>query len=58
VKPAVRVARDGFLVNEDLVRYMDAVGGNASFLVTDPVWATDFAPNGEWLKEWLVLGNG
>ncbi|KAK0626247.1 gamma-glutamyltranspeptidase [Immersiella caudata] len=47
VKPAVRVARDGFLVNKDLVRYMDAVGGNTSFLVTDPVWAMDFAPNGK-----------
>jgi gamma-glutamyltranspeptidase / glutathione hydrolase len=46
VMPAVRVARDGFSVNEDLVRYMDAVGGNTSFLVIDPVWATDFAPNG------------
>ncbi|KAK0651448.1 gamma-glutamyltranspeptidase [Cercophora newfieldiana] len=46
VKPAVRVARAGFLVNEDLVRYMDAVGGNTSFLVTDPVWAQEFALNG------------
>jgi len=34
------------IVNEDLVRYMDRVGGNTSFLVTDPVWAEDFAPNG------------
>lgn len=41
---------DGWLtgvVNEDLVKYMGKVGGNASFLVTDPAWAEDFAPNGE-----------
>ncbi|KAK5661002.1 hypothetical protein OQA88_12380 [Cercophora sp. LCS_1] len=46
VAPAERVARQGFYVNEDLVRYMNNVGGNTSFLVTDPVWAIDFAPNG------------
>lgn len=43
---------DGWLtvvVNEDLVKYMDKVGGNGSFLVTDPAWAEDFAPNGECL---------
>ncbi len=34
-------------VNEDLVRYMDGVGGNSSFLVKDPIWAEDFAPNGK-----------
>jgi gamma-glutamyltranspeptidase/glutathione hydrolase len=47
VKPAVRVARAGFPVTEDLVRYMENSGGNTSFLVMDPVWAEDFAPNGE-----------
>ncbi|KAK1761450.1 hypothetical protein QBC47DRAFT_370135 [Echria macrotheca] len=46
VTPAMRIARDGFAVNEDLVRYMNSSGGSSSFLVTDPVWAQDFAPNG------------
>lgn len=47
VLPAVKVARDGFLVTEDLVHYMDsAVAGIDNFLVNDPNWAIDFAPNG------------
>ncbi|KAK1836157.1 gamma-glutamyltranspeptidase 1 [Podospora conica] len=50
VMPAVMVARVGFEVNEDLVKYMDRVGGNASFLVSDPAWAEDFAPNGTLVK--------
>lgn len=48
VMPAVRLARDGFIVNEDLVRYMDsAISGVGNFLVDDPAWAVDFAPNGK-----------
>ncbi|EKD16526.1 uncharacterized protein L3040_001262 [Drepanopeziza brunnea f. sp. 'multigermtubi'] len=45
--PAVYVARHGFPVSEDLVRYMAAAteGGN-NFLTDDPQWAMDFAPNG------------
>jgi gamma-glutamyltranspeptidase/glutathione hydrolase len=31
-------------VGPDLVRYMDY--GNTSFLVNDPMWSQDFAPNG------------
>lgn len=47
VWPAVKVARDGFPVTPDLVRYMDsAVAGIENFLVNDPAWAIDFAPNG------------
>lgn len=48
VIPAAQVARDGFKVTEDLVRYMDfAIGGAPNdFLVNDPTWAIDFAPNG------------
>lgn len=43
------MARYGWAVTEDLVRYMKS--GNASalvpnFLVDDPNWALDFAPNG------------
>ena len=45
--PAIRVARHGFRVTEDLVRYMAAAtAGSVDFLTTDPTWAIDFAPNG------------
>lgn len=39
-------------VTEDLVRYMDFAtkGIRGNFLVEDPVWAEDFAPNGELLR--------
>ncbi|SMR57437.1 unnamed protein product [Zymoseptoria tritici ST99CH_3D1] len=47
VMPAAQVARDGFAVTADLVRYMDsAIEGIDNFLVNDPSWAIDFAPNG------------
>ncbi|EHK96290.1 putative Gamma-glutamyltranspeptidase 1 [Glarea lozoyensis 74030] len=42
VMPSVKLARYGFRVTEDLVRYM----GGASFLSQDSTWAIDFAPNG------------
>ncbi|TDZ59741.1 Glutathione hydrolase proenzyme [Colletotrichum trifolii] len=45
VQPAVDVARHGFRVNEDIVRYMNTVSPN-KFLTDDPAWARDFAPNG------------
>jgi gamma-glutamyltranspeptidase/glutathione hydrolase len=36
-------------VAEDLVRYMDsAMSPSNKFLVDDPDWAIDFAPNGKW----------
>lgn len=35
------------LVNEDLVRYMKSATEDGNFLVDDPIWAEDFAPNGE-----------
>ncbi|KAL5400783.1 hypothetical protein PMIN03_012087 [Paraphaeosphaeria minitans] len=49
--PAVKVAREGWTVNEDLVNYIkSAIGltGNATsnFLVDDPAFAIDFAPHG------------
>ncbi|ETS73187.1 hypothetical protein PFICI_15132 [Pestalotiopsis fici W106-1] len=44
VKPAIKVARYGFRVNEDQVRYMNSVSG--SFFTDDPSWAIDFAPHG------------
>ncbi|KGO77704.1 Gamma-glutamyltranspeptidase [Penicillium italicum] len=47
VQPAIRTARDGFPVTEDLVRYMaSAVGNGEDFLSKNPTWAIDFAPNG------------
>ncbi|KAI1826893.1 gamma-glutamyltransferase [Xylaria intraflava] len=53
VEPAALVARDGFVVTEDTVRYMNngiqSVGWN--FLAEDPSWAQDFAPNGYLVKE-------
>jgi gamma-glutamyltranspeptidase/glutathione hydrolase len=42
VMPSVKLARYGFRVTEDLVRYM----GGASYLSQDSTWAIDFAPNG------------
>jgi len=48
VTPAADVARNGFRVSEDLVRYMDIAKRitKRNFLVEDPSWALDFAPNG------------
>ncbi|KAH8821308.1 gamma-glutamyltranspeptidase [Xylogone sp. PMI_703] len=50
--PAVHVARYGFPVTEDLVRYMGAATSfdNSTFLTEDPDWAMDFAPNGTLLQ--------
>lgn len=48
--PAVKVARYGFNVTEDLVRYMASVTPNNKFLTDDPSWAIDFAPKGELVK--------
>ncbi|KAI9374327.1 gamma-glutamyltranspeptidase [Aspergillus egyptiacus] len=51
VQPAIRTARDGFPVGADLVSYMEAaVGDGEDFLVNDPSWAVDFAPQGTRLK--------
>jgi gamma-glutamyltranspeptidase/glutathione hydrolase len=47
VTPAVHLARHGFKVTIDTVRYMSsAVAGGYNFLVHEPAWALDFAPNG------------
>lgn len=47
VMPSVRLAREGFRVSEDLVRYIGAASADDTFLVDDPIWAEDFAPNGK-----------
>ncbi|KAF4547759.1 Glutathione hydrolase proenzyme-like protein [Elsinoe fawcettii] len=53
VTSAVKVARYGFPVTEDLLSYIaSATAGSDNFLVNDPSWALDFAPNG------TVLGLG
>ncbi|KAL8282472.1 hypothetical protein RB600_005766 [Gaeumannomyces tritici] len=47
--PAIKLARDGFTVNADLIKYMDSVvsaPGAGGFFEEDPNWAEDFAPTG------------
>ncbi|RVX73408.1 hypothetical protein B0A52_03050 [Exophiala mesophila] len=51
MQPAINTARYGWPVTEDLVNYMKAANASGSavtpnFLVDDPNWALDFAPNG------------
>jgi gamma-glutamyltranspeptidase/glutathione hydrolase len=47
MQPAIRTARNGFPVTEDLIRYMNAaVGSGEDFLSQNPTWALDFAPKG------------
>ncbi|KAK5448026.1 hypothetical protein LTS15_009050 [Exophiala xenobiotica] len=46
---AIKTARYGWPVSADLVRYMQSANASAlvpNFLVDDPNWAIDFAPNG------------
>lgn len=54
VTPAIKVARYGWDVTEDLVRYMasatPAGGRDGDFLSSDPTWAIDFAPHGKRLQ--------
>lgn len=47
--PAIKVARQGWDVDEDLLSYISNTS-NTSFLVEDPNWAIDFAPHGRLLK--------
>ncbi|KAM3437974.1 hypothetical protein NHJ13734_004378 [Beauveria thailandica] len=46
--PAIKLAREGFPVTKDLLRYigyaLEETGED--FLYTDPSWSIDFAPNG------------
>lgn len=47
MKPAINVAQNGFPVNNDTVRYIaSGTAGFENFLLDDPNWAIDFAPNG------------
>jgi gamma-glutamyltranspeptidase / glutathione hydrolase len=46
VEPSIILAREGFEINEDFVRYMNATKPSNAFLYENRSWATDFAPNG------------
>ncbi|KAK5997305.1 Glutathione hydrolase proenzyme [Cladobotryum mycophilum] len=50
---AIHVARDGFRVSSDTVRYMNKTLKTAgrSFLLDNPIWAQEFAPGGSLLQE-------
>ncbi|KAL7758399.1 hypothetical protein ACKLNR_012926 [Fusarium oxysporum f. sp. zingiberi] len=53
VQPAIRLARSGFPVNQDLAKFMRTTYSDSeeeSFLVSDPAWSIDFAPSGSLLK--------
>ncbi len=51
IMPAVNVARFGFPVTADLVKFMNMVcPTSACFLADDPNWAIDFAPRGKRLE--------
>lgn len=50
---AIKTARYGWPVTEDLVNYMASANASANipnFLVDEPTWAIDFAPNGTLVK--------
>ena len=47
MQPAINLARYGAPVTQDLVNYIaSGLKGQPNFLVDDPSWAIDFAPNG------------
>lgn len=50
MEPAIRTARDGFRVTEDLARIMASATKSGNFLSDNPTWAVDFAPQGSLLK--------
>lgn len=58
MQPAIELAEGGFEVGTDLVRYMDVATESIfgrNFLVEEPAWAEDFAPNGTRVKYGDVL---
>ena len=46
IKPSIKLARYGFEVTADLVRYMAGATSPYDFLTYEETWALDFAPNG------------
>ncbi len=55
MQPAIELARDGFEVTSDLVRYMDLATAEEDFLTEDPIWAREFAPNGTRVQQGDIL---
>ncbi|KAJ8133460.1 hypothetical protein O1611_g174 [Lasiodiplodia mahajangana] len=49
MSPAIKLARYGFRVNEDLVKAINKTSPT-DFLTRDPAWAIDFAPNGRLIR--------
>lgn len=55
-QPSIKLARQGWRVNEDLVNYMNSAiataneNATSNFFINDPQWAFDFAPKGRLLK--------
>jgi len=49
ISPSIEIARNGFRVSQDLVNIFNGLNDGA-FLVHDPAWAVDFAPQGTLLK--------
>ena len=57
VRPAIDIARHGFLISEDLFSTMEeAIASQTDFFVEDPSWAIDFAPDGKKLGagKWMT----
>lgn len=50
LRPAIELARDGFVISADFAKAMDLSTQKYDFLTEDPVWAEDFAPHGVRLK--------
>jgi gamma-glutamyltranspeptidase/glutathione hydrolase len=50
LRPAIKVARQGWKVNQDLVNYMVSATATSNFLLNDPQFAFDFAPKGRWVQ--------
>ncbi|RGP75887.1 gamma-glutamyltransferase [Fusarium sporotrichioides] len=49
---AIKVARDGFIVNADMAKFIERTAkGHRNFFIEDPSWAEDFAPNGRLIAE-------
>ena len=48
LQPAIKFARFGFTVGQDLANRIPTIGNNSLFL--NPPWAEDFAPNGTIVK--------
>ncbi|OTA98102.1 hypothetical protein M426DRAFT_17762 [Hypoxylon sp. CI-4A] len=55
VTPAVKLAREGFEVTEELASNLESVTPNSNFLTDDPAWAIDFAPNGCLVKQGEIM---